>query len=455
VEFLGVGAEGGQYQFSLGLVETSDDQRELTFRVSPQAAAEGWTAYEVADRLLSLADSNSSDYRPVWAGLMASAAVRSIDVVRVELRRPYVLPAAWLCTPLAPGQASSVPVKGEESAMGYGQFYVAEQSETASRFRPRSASSGAVLAEIIEIPFDDSRRATAALKKGDVDIVDRMFPADAARLLRDLTPGGPFAVESYALPTVHMLVVNEDNPYLANSDFRRALVYGIDRAAILRDELLGGEELPACRVLSGPFPAGTGDRDPLAYAYDNSLEARPYSPQLAKFLVVLARDQVGSQGVAWRPLSIGYPPYETARVACHAIASQLAIIGVECELREIPFSDAIANDEALDLQYAEVTMREPLVDVHQLFGDRGIWPTANPSVRRALRKLEQAQGWPEVREALLWVHRSVYDESTIVPLWQTAEYFAFNRRVRNVGESPLALYQNIDEWRLRNSTLQK
>jgi ABC-type transport system substrate-binding protein len=286
------------------------------------------------------------------------------------------------------------------------------------------------------------------LKRGAVDIVDRLFPADAARLAREVNPGELLAVESYAVPTVHMLVVNEENPFLANANFRRALIYGIDRQSILSGELLGGEELSGCRAVSGPFPAGINDRDPLAYAYDTSLEVRAYLPQLAKFLAILARDEVATDGATWRPLTIGYPPYETARVACHAIVNHLANIDIECELREIPAEAARSGTPQFDLQYVEVAMREPLVDAHRLLGDAGAWPTSNASVRRALRQLEQAQGWPSVREALLWVHRAVYDEAVIVPLWQIREYFAFNRRVRNVGDSPLSLYQQLEDWRL-------
>ena len=75
-------------------------------------------------------------------------------------------------------------------------------------------------------------------------------------------------------------------------------------------------------------------------------------------------------------------------------------------------------------------------------------PVQNPYVRQALRRLAQAQNWGEVRERLLDVHRVVHNEVTIIPLWQTIDYFAYNKRLHNVGESPVWLYQNIQQWRV-------
>ena len=67
-----------------------------------------------------------------------------------------------------------------------------------------------------------------------------------------------------------------------SATFRRALMYGTNRQDILAGELLEGLESDGCRVLSGPFPAGLAQNDPLGYAYDQSIEPRPYEPPLAR-----------------------------------------------------------------------------------------------------------------------------------------------------------------------------
>ena len=101
-----------------------------------------------------------------------------------------------------------------------------------------------------------------------------------------------FTVEPYALPTIHALVPASDNPWLTSQTFRRALVYGINRQVILSSELLGNRHLPGCQVISGPFPPGIRDNDPLAYAYDDQIDARSWYPRLASILVTLARREL-------------------------------------------------------------------------------------------------------------------------------------------------------------------
>ena len=62
-------------------------------------------------------------------------------------------------------------------------------------------------------------------------------------------------VQPYALPLVHCLIPNVRRPLLSDPTFRRALVYGIYRQAIL-DQMLGGADMPGCVVTSSPFPVG-------------------------------------------------------------------------------------------------------------------------------------------------------------------------------------------------------
>ena len=62
----------------------------------------------------------------------------------------------------------------------------------------------------------------------------------------------------------------------------------------LTGELLESLEVPGCRVLSGPFPAGLEDNDPLGYAYDQSILPRRYEPRLAKLLMTMNENQMES-----------------------------------------------------------------------------------------------------------------------------------------------------------------
>ena len=136
--------------------------------------------------------------------------------------------------------------------------------------------------------FETSEEAIGALRRGDIDVVDFLFPDDAARLAGDTT----LRVVPYALPTIHVLVPNHQKLFTANQTFRRALVYGINRQAILETEVLGNQKVAGCQLISGPFPIGTRDNDPLAYAYDQRIVPRSYHPRLASILNTLARREL-------------------------------------------------------------------------------------------------------------------------------------------------------------------
>ena len=450
VEFLGAGPEGGQYQFALGMFERSDDQRRLALRLEkPEGAEQPLSGYEISRRLLQMADPNSPLYAPAWGGLVEHVSVQDVHQVNIGLRRPHVLPEALLSVPLRSRPAAAATNQGD------GLFKVGTHDETQIQFVAKGFQPGARLAEIIERTYDSTQQALAALRRGEIDILDRVFPADAVRLIENQTTDSPIAIARFALPTVHMLLVNPDNVFLANRDFRRALAFGIDRETILKQELLGGREVAGCRVISGPFPAGTNERDPLAYAYDESIAPRAYSPQLAKLLTLIATRNVhdmaanrGEPEPQLKPLVLGYPSHEAAQVAAQAIATQLQFMGLECQLHEFARGATRDSDTVCDLVYAEVAIWEPLIDARRLFGAGGIAPNDNAYVRRAVRWLDKAQSWGEVRERLLEVHRTVYNEVAIVPLWQTVEFFAYNNRLRNLGDRPVWIYQNVEQWRL-------
>ncbi|MFV1968141.1 MAG: ABC transporter substrate-binding protein [Pirellulaceae bacterium] len=458
VEFLGPGPEGGQYEFPWGLIERSEDRMRMIFRLNRLVDDDSAiTGYELSARLLELADPSALDYSPAWSALVEGATVVDVMQVDVDLRRPHVLPEAMLRVPVA-----SVAIEvgeAEQPPAGNGPFAVAFKTEEEVRFATKGFVPGDRLAEIVEITYDDANKALGALRRGDIDALDRLFPADALRLQENITSGMPIEVDSYALPTVHMLIPKpEKNSFLAHRDFRRAITFAINREAILNQELLGGREVYGCRVISGPFPAGAGDRDPLGYAYNAEIRPRRYDPRLAKLLTIVAQKQVaemaqkrGEPEPKLEPLVLGHPSHETARVACQAIAAQLKVIGLETVLRE--FTPGITRDvqDSCDLVYTEIAIWEPVVDSRRLLGPGGPAASDSPYVRQAIRWLEEAQNWGDVRERLLQLHTAAHNEAVIIPLWQLVDFFAYNKRLRNVGENPVWLYQNIDQWRLSSA----
>jgi hypothetical protein len=69
-------------------------------------------------------------------------------------------------------------------------------------------------------------------------------------------------------------------------------------------------------------------------------------------------------------------------------------------------------------------------------------------VDTALARLDQATNWNDVRTRLNELHEIAHHELPLIPLWQTANFFAYRASTSGIGESPMTLYQNIDQWRL-------
>jgi tetratricopeptide (TPR) repeat protein len=467
-EFNGYTPEGGDYKFSLGKFERGNNGRRLILSVAPPnpvtaAGASGAGAaaattgpsgyvsgyasgYEVARRLVELADPDSPERIPSWMRLFKSVQIEDAFRVSVDLRSPFVMPEAILHAPLL----SPALTEGPEAA---GLEYVAaERSEVETRFTynpHRAPPPGPRPPEVIERPFAEAADAIAALERGEIDAIDRLFPADALRL-----PGeGRVNVGAYALPTLHFLIPNREKPYLKNLTFRRALLYAINRQAILSQGLLGGAQAPGFNVISGPFPTGVTSDDPIGYANDETRPPWPYDPRLAFVLAKLAENEVNDAAARKRqgpperkPLVICRPATEAARIACAAIVKQLEIVQIKSQVVDLPPGQTKPQGD-WDLLYVEMQIFEPLVDAQRLMGEGGLAFIDTPYVRQILRNLELATNWSRARRLLQQLHATIHEDFSLLPLYQTTESFAYRRQLSGLSEKPAWLYENLADWR--------
>lgn len=449
VEFAGQGTEGGQYVCPLGTFELSDDSKQLTFRLSSAAREDlpHLTGYEFTQRLLDLADPNHPDYRAAWARLVDRISVADVQTVIVDLRFPHILPEAYLQSFIEPA-----PHDVSGNMPGDGLYALNRRMGQELIFQRNTrypADDAARRVQIVEQYFTDSQQAVGALKRGDVDVLDRLFPADVQRLRDDPN----LAVDSYQMPTVHLLIPNPRTEHLDNRTFRRALAYGLNRNVILDQLLLGGHKLPGCRVISGPFPPGVDSNDLLAYAYDERLKPRPYEPRLAMTLTVLAEEQVSAAAQKQgrpppeRPtLVLAHSAGDVPRIACQSIVQQLKAVNIQCSLKELPPGITDDPQADYDLLYVELAMWEPLVDAGRLLAPDGIAKINSPYVNLALRRLDAAKSWAEARRRLQELHAIAHHDVVVIPLWQTVDYFARNKNLHGVGSHPIALYENLSQW---------
>ena len=472
LEFQQPSDEGGDYLFPAGTIRAIDEEgvkfrmqlhSELPHGVPPMES------FEMQDRLFELATVGSDEYYVPWARLVDTIEIENERSVVFTLKYPHVRPESLLVMPwFAPNDARAV-----ESFGKYQQVQASEGEviyELNDRYPKIESEQNP---RIIERVFRDSSDATEALIRGQLDVVDRIYPGDIARLKANPN----IRVEPYLIPSVHMLIPNPRNDYMESDSFRRALHFGINRRLIIRDVIAGGgRNIDGFDVVSGPFPKGTDEENDLAYAYNFRVKDREHSALLGLVLaqqyVTLKQkeveDEVAKQSMATveegeQPATpqdpnvpqvemptvvLAYPATETIAASCKIIAQQWRAIGVETELRPLPPGVMIPEDDNYDLVYVETQMQEPLIDAYRLFGRGGLSKVTDPTIEQALRNLDTAYSWKLVSDALQRVHQQSANNLSVLPLWQVIDHYAYRKNVFNLGTDIVFLYENLNEWRI-------
>jgi tetratricopeptide (TPR) repeat protein len=461
------GSEGGVYDCSYGVVTNSESGLETSLRLSPAARRRGLSADVIALRFVELANLASADVRDELAAALVSIDVADGSDVKLVWRQPHLHPEALLQIPIrgltTNGDAGGLWFQATRPRASVDGLTEISFERTGMADSNTGSNTGAPRF-VVERVYDDDSVQLGALARGELDAVDRVPPWLLEQARR--TPG--VAVKPYALPTVHVLIPNFDNPLLATREFRRALCYAIDSRSIVRDILLGGNDVAGFTPISGPFPAGSSLTDPVGYAYNSELKPRPYEPRLAALLSGVARatlvkrdleerkargEEIEAEDPTKEPtlpppeeLVLVHPADALARVACQALKLQLDNVGIPVKLVEAPVGQSPADME-YDLLYAELAVWEPLTDARRLLGRTGLTGRASALMSTALDELDASQNWNEARTRLKAIHRIAYYDLPVIPLWQTLNHYAHRNWLAGMGERPLTLYQNLDDWR--------
>ena len=433
-EFVGPAVGGGAYRCAVGELPTDKAAPALTIKLAAGQPAVGPS--DVVQQFLAVLESPAA--RATWDAYGFSGVTpTSESEVTVTWSREHFKPEALVATLSRTELANATPAL-------FRPFRVAAGNVLSYELNP--AYFGAIPTTPRQITlkhFESSAAAVRALRRGQISAVDRLSAIDAARLAGDKR----FVVAPYRVPLMHALVANVRRGLTADRDFRRGLLYAIDRAAII-ETIQAGEKSPDFRILSGPFPLGIGPDDPLRYACDPKIEPRPYDPSLAVTLVEAASrrllPQDGKKPVRPR-LVVAHPADALAQTACAAIADQLGLIGVELSLRPLARMPSMPPDDC-DLMYVAYPVCEPMVEAETLLGEHGLSGSCSPACGLYLRRLAEAGDFRQAQASLYALHRLVYDEMTMLPLWQRVEYWACRAELGRVGTPTVSLYDNVEQW---------
>ena len=450
-----IGTEGGTYVMPLGKFTQSDDRRSVQVQLTgvDGKTVRQWDAYWLAQWIAGRADPDSSSYQPTWGAIFRDAVVTSPGLIDIRLQYPHVLPQALLQWPFPDSLLQILPPDELKKVETSFQLGPVDEATTAYLLRDGTKRTDKQPLEITEVYYDDPVAARNDLLRGEIDVIDQIFPADATKLAEQ----DGVRIDTYALPTVYSLVIRPTNhAFLKKLEFRRALMYAVDRNRLLYDEILGGANKEDGRLVSGPFPAGTSVDDPLAYAYDFSVQPYAYQPRLAKLLVTLTQKHLEEAAKkAEKPVEplttvrLGVPNLETMRVAGGAMVQQWQAVGIPSELVILPPGEALDQDKACDLVLVSAAMWEPATDAERFLGEDGPAAIEDPFIVQGLKSLRAARNWREVRARTQELHRLVHYHLPVLPLWQITDRFAVRDTVQGVSARPVSLYQEIQRWRIK------
>ncbi|MFZ5829055.1 MAG: ABC transporter substrate-binding protein, partial [Planctomycetota bacterium] len=258
-----------------------------------------------------------------------------------------------------------------------------------------------------------------------------------------------------ALPLVHLVLPNHARPLTASPSFRRALLMGLDRAAML-EQLMQGASLAGYEVVSGPLPVGVEAGDPLRAFSDPAISPRACDPELAALLAESARCEVlaaGTLGAAADPESpihvvLAHPAHELTKTIAEMLARQWRLIGIEVELRPVVDPAMVPEQVDADLFLVEAAPWEPAFDLPRLLGEEGLTGGCTPYMSELLRQLLRAGSSADLQARCRAIHRLVNAETSVLPLWQWVEHYAYRSDLSGVVRPVSSVYEGVEGWRL-------
>lgn len=443
-------ADGGQYESSVGTLTVNPSRTQVVLELRPQYASR---TIPLSRALLRLAAPSAATYSRRWEEFLDSIYVSAADRIEINFTRPTILPEGLLPRRL----------HGAFAELLSGEYKKTEDSTNAVQtFRIADPDSSTSVREVAEIFFENPSAASSALLSGDIDVIDRVAPRD----LPELRHASHITVIPYRLPTVHGLVFNDREPLLRSSTFRRGLLYAINRAGFVNDELIAGGDSSTAQVLSGFAPFGRSADDPLGYAYDNQIVPRSHDPALGLVLLRLAmaeraKLQVGDKSPTDEdqdeqppgmfdlpPLVLAYPDSPIAVPASNAIATDFRRLGLNVTLRPVGAGRGWPIDHDWDILYVEATIEEPFVDLANLILGESILGRHGGLVWQEARTLQESTNLEEARNRLFRIHKLTFDHTPMIPLWQVVEHAAVSGKVLGVSNAPISLYHKVSDWRL-------
>lgn len=399
------------------------------------------TAGDVAVSLARRLDPQRAEFDDRLANYVESLSVKSPTELAIRFRSVPLRPEALFVFPVQASQsddASSELNPGEKSSTAPLTWPFFEQSRDDGKvvFRRTIAEPDQPtdwhVAEVSEVRYANPDKAVQGLVRGDVHIVPRV----PAWKVADIEKQGEFYVLPYDQPESHLLHFRPESPLLASRTLRRALVYVLNRPKILDEAFLHGAPSRYGQLSTGPMSSDS-------YAANPRVTQHKFDPVLAVSLMPAVRKELGGKLPA---ITIRCSSDPQIQAAATQIVDAWKRLGLQTTL--VP-----ENSDQWDLSYRVLRLAEPLVE---------LWPTITyphgtdvaslrtlaPWVREQLLELDQAGDFGTAELLLHRIHRQLWAEMPLIPLWELSQVMVVRKTIRGLPARPFVTYDNIEQWKV-------
>ena len=291
-------------------------------------------------------------------------------------------------------------------------------------------------------PIADFETARKRLEDGSLAVMDRIAPwhVPALRSNREL------AVEPYAVPAIHLLILNPHSTALQTNLARTAIFAAIDRTA-LQTQLTRGANVPGIsvpRTIWPELPEQVRKATTLTYPALGAADV-----DLAKLLWQAALAGSGQEPKTTK-LRMLVPADETAIDVAKALRVQLAAAGITLDLAADKHPYLPAGDAAreADLLYLVWHPRDPVVAYQMLLEQPEFRGLLNAAGKAAWAKLAAAAKTEELLAAIAELEEALLADRRLLPMLHVTEYLAHRKNIERIGPRPVDLFQNLDQWRV-------
>ena len=371
----------------------------------------------------------SSYYHPALARLVLHMEAEGSRRLTIDFDRPQPRPEAWLAYPL-------IRLSENSSASGLGPFSLAQRSQATCLYiaNPYFAVDGKPLIQkVTESRFSTGNERLVALAENRIDVAADLPPKEwdqAAQI-------SGVRVATFELPTVYVLQFNFNQRVLRDRTLRRAMAIAVNSDRILTSMGLDGNN-PSHRT-TAPWPFGT-------VGYDETIKPRVPDVILARTLVAAMEQKYSTLP----NLRLVHSPSEVDRIVCQELARDFEAIGLKITLVEFDPAAPVSPLTA-DLRYSALTVRDPIYDTMTFLtrDNPSLGEHASPWLRQLLVDLVEVPNLSVARELLPKLHRVIFEDVAVLPLWQFQKRIAFSERVNGSPKSPNSTYDKIVDWSVR------